>query len=916
MVGVALSSLLVTGIDGSVTASQTVTLEIVSNEPGDLASGASIVLSSGGRILSDAPGVLLVSVPADAQEQIRSALTDGDVREPVAVDVRPQRLGGSFPRAFGPTTGSQVGITNAAAWHSAGYDGGGVKIGIVDFFDVTMYWNEDEHGPRPVAGVTAFCLDAGTDCTGQFFDGIDRGGEDHGVAVVEIVRDMAPGAEIYLGQAVTIADYQTLVDWFVANGIQVVNRSLGSRFDGPGDGRGPLDDVVADAVSRGMLWVNSGGNNGAERYYRQPVRLVGDRVAFGPSGSTTFLRFRGCAALGGVRWANDWDKPPNDRTDYDVYLWESPTGDPAAGSIIDASTRNQRTGANPVETQIGTFCPAVGSSLYLEVQWFGGDIAGDVLEILDYGAGLAEFTQKPSSAAVSVVDSRERGVIAVGAIDPPQSGRIAAYSAQGPTNDGRIAPHVTAAAGVTSTVFGNFSGTSASAPVVAGGAALLLDAGLATAPNALGDLIRNTTIDRGAAGPDNVYGHGEFRLPAPPSARGLDQTPSRFVPLDVPTRFLDTRPATAVGPAALTGRLWRGEILDLPVAGVRTIPASGVTAVAVNVVSVDPDRASYVQAIPTRQASLGSYANLNTDTPGQSRSNFSIIPVGDDGSISLYSIADGHIVVDVLGWFESTGGPVRAGRFIELGRAERLVDTRRDDPTGPLSSGVVRRVPMPSGVPAADIDALVVTVVAVSPTARGWLQAFPANRSDVIGETATINVVAGSNVANTAIVPVDGSGIAITGNFLGAGTSHVVVDAIGYITSASGTPSTAGRFVPVRPNRAFDSRRAGGRLDDGEVVVIDASAAPGIDIPDDATGVMWNLVMVDADRGGYLRGWAADQPEPTTSSLNWKHPGETRAAAAVTAVDRARARFRVEDGTVNARRPVGDIVADVFGYFT
>ncbi len=56
--------------------------------------------------------------------------------------------------------------------------------------------------------------------------------------------------------------------------------------------------------------------------------------------------------------------------------------------------------------------------------------------------------------------------------------------------------------------------------------------------------------------------------------------------------------------------------------------------------------------------------------------------------------------------------------------------------------------------------------------------------------------------------------------------------------------------------------------------------------------------------------------EPATSSLNWTWPGETRAAAAVTAVDNGTALFRIDDGSVNAPTPVGHLLADVFGYFT
>jgi hypothetical protein len=893
-----------------------VTLEIVGDRPGDLAAAAAIVLAHDGAILGEAPDVLLVSLPSSAEDRL-TAVVGGAVREPVPVDVRPEShpVANDSPR-FGPITGDQVAITNADAWHDAGIDGSGVKVGIIDFFDVTKYWDPQEHGPIPVAGVNARCFDNGTDCTADLFDGVADSGDEHGVAVVETIRDMAPGVEIYLGQATTITDYRALVDWFASKGVTVVNRSLGSRYDGPGDGRGPLDDVAAAAVSQGILWVNSGGNNGLDRYYRQPVRIVNGRVAFGPSGTDTYLAFKGCVALGGIRWANDWDKPAAERTDYDAYLWESPTGNPTAGSIIDSSTYPQRAGAAPLELISNDRCPTAGMSLYLELRWRGGDTSGDIIEILDYGSGMTSFTQATYSAAVSVVDAKSPGVISVGAIDPAASGTIADYSSRGPTNDGRVAPGVVAPSDFANSVLGRFAGTSASAAVVTGGAALLMDASLAANPTSLGDLVRHLTIDRGVAGPDSVYGFGEFRLPNPPPAAGIGDAPSRFVPLDAPTRLLDTRPTSPIGPSDLVGELYRGEILDVPVTGVVGVPAIGVTAVAVNIVTVEPDRPSYIQALPTLNATLGGYSNLNVDSAGQTRANFAIIPVGADGTVSIYSIARGHVVVDVLGWFEQTNGPVDAGRFVELTTSQRLLDTRLDTVTGPLEANEIRRVPMPAGVDSSLIDALVVTVTATAATGAGWVQAYPAGRTDAIGKTSTVNTTARASVANTAIVPIGADGIAVTGYFVASGSAHVIVDAIGYITSSSAPVSAAGRYVPVQPARAFDSRVSGGALLDRQVVVVDASSAPNIAVPDSASGVVWNVAVVGATRPGYLRGWAADQPEPATSSLNWTLAGETRASAAVTAVDAGRARFRMEDGSANLPTPVGHLIVDVFGYFT
>jgi hypothetical protein len=59
--------------------------------------------------------------------------------------------------------------------------------------------------------------------------------------------------------------------------------------------------------------------------------------------------------------------------------------------------------------------------------------------------------------------------------------------------------------------------------VTAGGAALALSGGAASSPSTLKTYLLNSTVDRGTAGSDNVYGRGELRLPNPPQTG--DQTP-------------------------------------------------------------------------------------------------------------------------------------------------------------------------------------------------------------------------------------------------------------------------------------------------------------------------------------------------------------------------------------------------------
>ena len=873
--------------------------------------------------------VATVSIVAVPSEPVGAAPTPAppDPLADLPVDVRPsdvptidarrgdgarQWLGSA---EFGPTQTEAVSLTRADTWHAAGIDGSGVKIGVIDFFDVTLYWDTAEHGPAPVAGTTAKCFHKGGDCTSMFYDGIDVGGERHGVAVVEVIRDMAPGAQIYIGQASTAADYRLLVDWFAARGVKVLSRSLGSRYDGPGDGRGALDDVAAYAAGRGMVWINSAGNNAIDRYYRHPVRLVdGPRrlVAFGPTGTTTRLRFNGCVALGGVRWANDWDVPPAERTDYVVRLIRS-NGDPDDEVVVEVSDFDQSAGAPPLEHILGNHCANAMGSLYLEVEHKRGDITGDVLEILDYGWGISQFTQAEYAASTSIVDSKVPAVVAVGAIDPPSSGTIGGYSSQGPTNDGRVAPAVAAPAGFPNSVFVTFAGTSAAAAVVSGGAALLLDAGLAEPGNSLGQLIRNTTIERGSPGPDNVYGHGEFRLPAPPTPNGAAAPPSSFVPNDAPVRILDTRPATRIGPGG--GRFWAGEIRKLPIVGTAGIPAEGVTAVALNVAVVDAEGPGWLQVLPMGEATVGAYSNVNTDGPHQTRANFVVVPVAADGSISLHATTVTDVIVDLLGWFTADPPSGAAGRFVPLPNAQRALDTRLE-PGGPLVAGTSRRVRWPLGVDHRDIAALVVTVTGAGATSEGWLQAYPGDRPSVMATTSTVNMTAGSIVANTAIVPVGGTGVAITGNFAGGGSSHVVVDIVGYMTTTDASQVSGGLFVPLRPNRAFDSRLGTGDLAERQMVTIDAEDAPGVSVPDTATGVIWNLTSVLAHRAGWTRGWAPGAAEPPTSSSNWSLPGETRAAAAVTAVTAGRMHVRMDDGEADLRGPVAGLVVDVFGYFS
>ena len=342
------------------------------------------------------------------------------------------------------------------------------------------------------------------------------------MAVAEVIADMAPGASVYLADITDVIDMKAAVDWFADNGVRIITKSSTGVYDGPGNGTGPFAAVVAYAESRGVAWFNSAGNaagGGSYKgsYFRSAwVDTDGDGWMNFPGGSE-YLGFP-CAYISGLRW-NDWGA---NRTDYDLFLAEDTT----SLTWLKSSEVDQQAGALPLETfPDGQGCTSGGDLDYVAIKLFAGGngTAGDVLEFMVNGTGLQSWSN-PFSVTQPGGDVANPGASVIGAIDPVDGTTIAPYSSQGPTNDGRIKPDLSAASNMTNFALGgHFNGTSAATPVAAGAAAVLLGAYPQWTPAQLGGAIRGQVVDRGVAGPDNVYGTGELYL-SPPAGPPAPQT--------------------------------------------------------------------------------------------------------------------------------------------------------------------------------------------------------------------------------------------------------------------------------------------------------------------------------------------------------------------------------------------------------
>jgi Subtilase family len=865
----------------------------------------------GGTVTGSVDGQLVAAlVPADAVNALSAVGAARYVQRPLRVN----RLPPTETVGFGPTVGDEVAVTNAAAWQNAGFTGN-VKVGIIDFFDLT-FWNTNEQGPAPDAA-HQFCPDRTEGLctpTGQINS---ANGDRHGVAVAEIVKDMAPGAELFLATTADTTETQSAIDWFVANGVHIITRSLGAPYDGPGDGTGPLDSVVDYAAARGITWFNSGGNDAAFGYgrYTNGVDANGYVDFDNGPGVDTVLRIdpsSGGVAFDGIRWANDWHLPPALMTDYSVEIWEG-ISETSRFHLTDLNN-SQIGGATPLEAVDASFALSQGQALFIRIHLNAhySPSEPDTIEVATFYGVIEAGRQSASfSAAKPVVDSASPSLLAVGAIDPANgSTGIAFYSSQGPTNDGRIKPDISAPSCVKSTIYPVcFNGTSAAAPTAAGMAALLLGQGLAAPGMPLAALTKHLASDLGPPGPDNSYGTGEIQLPAPPVA--VASAPSTFTALGAPVRLLDTRPTSFIGPAAtLVGPYPQFAIIDLPISSSGVIPATA-TSVAVNITSTDSVSPFYVQALPKLGGAIGEFSTTNVAAPGRIQPNFAIVPLGQ-GSISIFIPTGGNIIVDAMGYFTPSGGPTTAGRFVPV-NPHRVLDTRPAQagpvpvgwtPHQPVAGETVRiDVPADAGVPTSGVSALVVNVTATEPPGAGFMQVLPTGAAP--GQTSNVNYAAGDTTATHAIVPLGAGG---TISVFTSNASHIVVDVMGYITDGTVPASSAGEFVPLTPNRYYDSRSAPHTIHAGlSTVSVQLAGAP-FAVPVGAAAVSMNVTSDQATGAGYLTVYPSDGPFPLASNLNY---------VAATPVANAGLVKLSATGTVNTFVNVAThVIIDVNGYFT
>ena len=310
------------------------------------------------------------------------------------------------------------------------------------------------------------------------------------------------------------------------------------------------------------------------------------------------------------------------------------------------------------------------------------------------------------------------------------------------------------------------SGTSMASPHVAGALALAVSTDPATTESEVRTYYDRVLRDGSSDWTDDS-GDGiqepllDVRSIEAATIQGPDtgsETAADFVGL-VPARLLDSRVgfATVDGLMAGVGKVPARGTLRVPVAGRGGVPADA-AAVVVNVTVTRPEGAGYATVFPSGVSRPVPASNVNF-VAGQTVPNLVVVPVGADGSISIYSHARADVIADVSGYFQAGsdfGGLVPA----------RLLDSRVGFATvDGLMAGVGKvpargtlRVPVAGrgGVPA-DAAAVVVNVTVTRPEGAGYATVFPSGVSRPV-PASNVNFVAGQTVPNLVVVPVGADG--------------------------------------------------------------------------------------------------------------------------------------------------------------
>jgi hypothetical protein len=429
-----------------------------------------------------------------------------------------------------------------------GVNGAGLKIGVLSD-GVTSAALSQATGDLPptCGGAASPCL---TVLSGQ------TGSGDEGTAMLEIIHDMVPGANLYFATADTsITSFAANIEALQAVGCNIIVDDVFYFVETPfQDGQastvvstsqgGAVTQAVNTVASEGVFYFSSAGNQGNLDIATSGT-YEGDFVpqaAAAPLPAGNVHNFGSGAGYDTITSPGDqvvalfWADPlGGSGNDYDLYILDS-TGT----SILAASTNIQNGTQDPIEeidssnvvnnNQIVVFQNTGAQNRFFHLELYRGELQVNTSgETHGHSAASGAYTVAATPAAASFGAPTPNGpypgpFVSTDQIEYFSSDGLrhiffnADSSAITPGNfsstGGTVLnkPDITAADGVSVTGVGGFDnpfyGTSAAAPAAASVAALVLSADPAITISGMKTALESTAIDIMAPGYDRDSGNG------------------------------------------------------------------------------------------------------------------------------------------------------------------------------------------------------------------------------------------------------------------------------------------------------------------------------------------------------------------------------------------------------------------------
>ena len=415
-------------------------------------------------------------------------------------------------------------IMNAPAWHAAGMNGQGARVGIIDggFLGYPGLLGIELPATVTVKNFVAGEVDAQVD-----------GSTNHGTSVAEIVHDVAPSAELFFAKTSTVTEVALAAAWLAdVAAVDVISTSIGYTAISPGDGTGPLAETVASARAKGVIWVAAAGNLRRRHW----GGLTDSTFPYEPEPcggafklNSLFNEFTGNHLLlppglflpGALRWS-DWDDVDQD-FDLSFARWRIEDPDPeweviySPGGIENIADELQdgSPGQTPRELLWGETYGTVSTYYAWRVSRNTGteqvkvDLFSDHAELACYQPvqSLGDLPDAPAAVTVAALETLTLNQ-SRSSSEGPTNGPGGAEAGGLPKPDLAFVEPVSTA----SSAPGVFDGTSAAAPQVAGAAALLTGFYTLLDADAVEQRLKDLAIDVGAAGFDTQTGYGRLDM--------------------------------------------------------------------------------------------------------------------------------------------------------------------------------------------------------------------------------------------------------------------------------------------------------------------------------------------------------------------------------------------------------------------